>query len=110
MTWDEALAIALTLPGVEASTSYGTPAAKVRKALLMRLKEDGASVVLFIGADEKDLLMEAAPEVFFQTPHYAGHPAVLARLQTLDPAELHRILLQTWRAKAPKSLQKLATA
>ena len=29
MTWDEALAFALTLPGAELSTSYGQPAVKV---------------------------------------------------------------------------------
>ncbi len=106
MTWEEVGAVALALPGVEASTSYGTPAFKVKKALLVRLKEDGASVVLFVGLDEKEMLLEAAPEIFFQTPHYAGYPAILARLEPLTDAELAPILQRTWRAKAPRSLQR----
>lgn len=106
MTWEEVGRIACALPGVEAATSYGTPAYKVKKALLVRLKEDGDSIVLFRSLDEKEFLLEAAPEVFFQTDHYRGYPALLARLETLGEDELRRILTDTWRAKAPKSLVK----
>ncbi len=106
MTWDDAAAVALSLPGTVLSTSYGTPAVKVKAALLMRLKEDGASVVLLMGMEEKAWLLEAAPEVFHQTPHYAGYPAILARLDVLSPDELARIVSRTWRAKAPKALVK----
>ena len=107
MTWDDVGRIACELPGVEASTSYGTPAYKVKKALLVRLKEDGASIVLFRSFDEKEFLLEAAPETFFQTDHYRNHPALLARLENLSEAELRGILTDTWRAKAPKSLVRL---
>jgi hypothetical protein len=89
---------------VEASTSYGTPAWKVAGKLLVRLKEDGASVVLGLPMDEKEHRLEAAPEVFFQTPHYAGYPAVLARLSTLSEAELRLILRQSWLRNAPRRL------
>ena len=107
MTWEDVGRVACELPGVEASTSYGTPAYKVKKALLVRLKEDGASIVLFRSFDEKEFLLEAAPEVFFQTDHYKNYPALLAHLDTLEAAELRRILTDTWRAKAPKSLLKV---
>ena len=104
MTWEDVGRIACQLSGVEACTSYGTPAYKVKGALLVRLKEDGASIVLFRSFDEKDFLLEAAPEVFFQTDHYRNYPGLLARLETLEEAELFRILADTWRAKAPKRL------
>ena len=111
MTWEELGAIACSFPGVEASTSYGTAAFKVKKALLTRLKEDGAAVVLFAGSmDEKEMLLAAAPKVFFQTPHYEPYLSLLAHLETLTEAELRPILERTWRAKAPRSLLKVAGA
>jgi hypothetical protein len=38
MTYDEVVKLALSLPGVEEGTSYGTPALKVRGTLLTRLR------------------------------------------------------------------------
>jgi hypothetical protein len=43
MTFDDVRKISLVWPEVEDGTSYGTPALKVRKKLLARLKEDGDS-------------------------------------------------------------------
>ena len=46
MTFDDIRKLALAWPEVEDGTSYGTPALKVRKKLLVRLKEDGDSLVM----------------------------------------------------------------
>ena len=43
VTFDDVRKISLAWPEVEDGTSYGTPALKVRKKLLARLKEDGDS-------------------------------------------------------------------
>lgn len=51
---------ALTLPGVEAGTSHGTPALKVRGKLLARLREDGILVVR-VGADAREALIAMEP-------------------------------------------------
>ena len=58
VTFDQISELALKLPGVEAGTSYGTPALKVKGKLLARLKEDGQSVVFRVTFDERDLLMQ----------------------------------------------------
>lgn len=102
MTWDELRERALALPGVEDSTSYGTPALKVRGKLLARLKEDGESVVLFLDPAEKEFLLEADPAVFHQTPHYEGRPAVLARLAAAQAGQVSAIVERAWRARAGK--------
>jgi len=44
MNWDDVAAMGLELPEVEVSTSYGTPALKVRKKLIARLQEDGETL------------------------------------------------------------------
>ena len=46
MTFDDVRKLAPAWAEVEDGTSYGTPALKVRKKLLARLKEDGDSLVI----------------------------------------------------------------
>jgi hypothetical protein len=94
----------LALPGVEKSTSYGTPALKVGKKLLARLKEDGETLVLKLGFDERDMLTEAEPRTFFITEHYRNYPYVLVRLAHVHPPTLRRLLEQIWREAALKRL------
>jgi hypothetical protein len=62
--------------------------------------------VLAIRCDmaKKELLIEAAPEVFFDDAHYRGFPAVLTRLAVIDEAELAALLEAAWRLQAPKRL------
>jgi len=70
MTWDEVVALGATLQNVTVSTSYGTPALKVGGKLMARLWEDGETLVLKgIGFDQRELLMEVEPDVFFVTDH-----------------------------------------
>ena len=53
---------------------------------------------------EKLILLTTAPEKFFTTPHYAGHPSVLVRLSAVDPAELTELLEEAWQTRAPRRL------
>jgi hypothetical protein len=91
------------LPGVTRSTSYGTPALKVRGKLIVRLKDAG-TLVLLCPSEQKTLLMEISPQIYFETDHYIGYPAVLIRLQAIEDEELSLRLEDAWRFKAPKSL------
>jgi hypothetical protein len=105
MTWDEVLAIGLRLPGMEASTSYGTPALKVRGKLVTRLRaEDDSLVLLGVSPDERGMLLEMDPRVFHITPHYQGYSAILARLAPLKPDRLGPFLVRRWREVAPKRI------
>jgi hypothetical protein len=107
MTWDEVVTIARSFPGVEESTSYGTPSLKVNGKFLTRLRSEDASLVLVdVGFDEREMLMEAEPKVFHLTPHYQGYPSVLARLDGLHPGSLRNLLERRWRNVAPKRLVK----
>ena len=107
MTWDEVVAIGLGLPEVEVSTSYGTPSLKVRGKFLTRLRaEDDSLVLLEVGFDEREFLMEAEPATFHLTPHYKDYPSVLARLGSVDAATVARLLERRWRAVAPRRAVK----
>lgn len=99
----EALAASRALPGVERGTSYGTPALRVRAKSFVRLK-DAETLVLLCPTEQKTLLMEISPEIYFETDHYVGWPAVLIRLTAISDEELSLRLEDAWRFKAPAKL------
>ena len=76
-------AAAAHLPEVEEATSYGTPALKVRGKLFARLK-DADTLVVHSAPDEKEMLMEVDPTIYFETDHYKGWHAVLVRLNKIE--------------------------
>ena len=88
-------AAAAGLPEVEEGTSYGTPALRVRKKFLCRIK-DADTVVVMCPLEEKELLMEAAPEFYFETGHYKGWPAMLVRIRDIPVDELALRLMRAW--------------
>jgi hypothetical protein len=50
------------------------------------------------------LVIESAPEIYFETDHYKGWPALLVRLSKASDVELQRCLTRAWRLQAPKRL------
>jgi hypothetical protein len=104
MTFDDIRRIVLAWPEVEDGTSYGTPALKVRKKMLVRLKEDGDSLVMpSVPQDERDMLVESQPRVFYLTDHYRDYPMVLIRLSRTKRATVEPLLRRQWRALASKA-------
>jgi hypothetical protein len=103
VTFDDVRTIALTWPEVEDGSSYGTPALKVRRKLLVRLREDGDSLVMLgVPIDERDMLVESQPKVFYFTDHYKDYPTVLIRLSKTRRATVEPLLRRQWRALASK--------
>lgn len=104
VTFQAVRELALALPEVEEGTSYGTPAFKVKGKLMVRLREDGETIVIKIDFDTREILMQADPETFFITDHYLGYPTILVRLARVDRDDLARLLEDSWRQNAPKRL------
>jgi hypothetical protein len=94
--------LALALPGVEEGPCYGTPGFRVRGKFLARLWEDGETLVVKCGDEERDFRMQADPKTFFITDHYRGYPTVLVRLGRVRLADLREVLEQAWRRNAAK--------
>ena len=103
MTWDEVVKIGLELPGVEETTSYGTPSLKAFGKFMTRYRIEDDSVVLAgVSFDEREMLMEADPATFHTTAHYKDYPSVLARLGAIEADVLLGLFERRWRAVAPK--------
>lgn len=102
-TWDDVVTIGSRFPGVEVSTSYGTPALKVRSKGMCRLRTDPDALVIRVAdLGEREALLQGRPGTFFSTPHYDGYPYVLVRLDAVDPVELAELIEDAWRIRAPK--------
>jgi hypothetical protein len=96
--------LAHRLPAVEDSTSYGTPALKVRGKLFARLHQDGTSLVLRADSLDRQILLQADPEVFYITDHYRNYPWILVRLARISRRSLPDLLERAWRYVAPARL------
>ena len=104
-TWADVVTIGTGFPGVEESTSYGTPALKVRGKMMCRLRTDpDALVVRVLDVGDREALLRGDPDVYFTTPHYDGYPYVLVRLESVEMDQLVELIEDAWRIRAPKRL------
>lgn len=103
LTWDDVVDIAGELPEVEVSTSYGRPALKVRGKFVAALRSNPDAIVVRCDLDEKPLLLEARPDILFETPHYHGWEYVLVRLEA-SREDAREFLTDSWLLAAPKKL------
>lgn len=95
MTWDEAVAFALTLPGTELGKSYGKPAVKVAangRAFLFPGHEAGTSFAVAMDLDTIEILKETDPATFWQSPHYVGWEGVLIRYEGRDEERVRDVI------------------
>jgi hypothetical protein len=113
--FDDVIRIGSELPEVEVSTSYGTPALKVRGKAFCRLwgederdrkgpEVDGEVLVVFVDVAEKRAWIETSDGALFDQAHYHGHGAMLVKLADVDDDLLSDVLEQSWRLKAPRTL------
>lgn len=118
-TWDDVRRIALGLPETDEASSRGTAQWRVkakgfvwerplRRADYEALGEsapDGPILgVRVADLGVKEALLGDDPDVFFTTPHFDGHPAVLVRLERIEIPELEEIIIEAWLDRAPKRL------
>ena len=103
--WDTVRELALSLPEVEAGTS-GRIAFSVRgKGFAWEARErDGGGLAVRVDRDEKQLILDANPDVYFTSPHYNGFPAVQIRVEAIGRDELRDRLEDAWLIQAPKTL------
>src|SRR3984957_13111275 len=104
VTFEQVRLAAHVFPGVEDSTSYGTPALKVRGKLLARVHQSGECFVLRANLLDREILMQSDPNVFFITDHYRDYPWILVRFSAVESGALPDLIERAWRLIAPKTL------
>ena len=110
-TFDIVRAIGLTLPGVEATTKHdGSPVLKVNgvfmAGLAMHPSAEPDTFVVRAGLEERDRLVEEAPETYYITAYYRNYPLVLVRLARVRKDALGDLLSVSWRMAKAKARKR----
>lgn len=97
MTFEEVKAVALTLSEVEASIKYdGSTVLKASGSFMAGIASDESaeadSLVVRCEFEDRELLLEDAPETYYVTDFYAKYPLVLVRLSEVTEDALRDLL------------------
>jgi hypothetical protein len=108
LDFDAVRKIALSLPDVEESTTYGSPALKVRGKLIaciaIHRSAEPESLAVRVGFDARMELIAAAPDIYYVTDHYLNYPVVLVRLSRIRRDALRDLLGMAWHFVTMKTL------
>ncbi len=119
--WEDVRRIALGMPGAEETVSRGAamwrvggtgfvwerPLRRPDLAALGIPEQEGP--VLGAKVDDeavKHALVAEDPDVFFTTPHFDGHAAVLIRLDRITERRLREVVAEAWHTVAPPKLRR----
>ena len=94
--------MALALAGVQEGVCHGTPAFYVRRKLMLRLWEDGKTLVVRFPMEKRAALIAEKPDVFSVTDHYRNYPAVLVNLRAVNRELLGQMIEGAWRLQASR--------
>jgi hypothetical protein len=99
--WPDAFAIVrrvgLSLPDVTEETKYdGTPVLKAAGSFMAGIatdeEADANSLVVRYDFEDRELLLEDAPDIYYVTEYHERYPVVLARVEHLDEDALRDLL------------------
>jgi hypothetical protein len=99
-------AVGARLPDVREVVKAGAPVLKLRGSFMAGLavhpSAEPGTLVLRYPLEQRDVLIEDAPDTYYITDYYERHPLVLARLSRIDEAALRDLLSVSWRLTAEK--------
>ena len=64
----------------------------------------GGGLAVRVDRDEKQLILDGNPDVYYVTPHYNGYPGVIISVSAIGKDELFERLEDAWLIQAPKRL------
>ena len=103
--WETVRELASALPEVEESADARRSWRVRGKLFAWEARErDGGGLAVRVERDEKELILDSNPDVYFTSPHYRGYPGVQIRLERIDVDELAQRLEDAWLIQAPKRL------
>jgi len=103
--------VGLALPDVEAATKYdGSPVLKAGGSFMAGLathrSAEPGTLIVRTSLEDREWLLEDAPETYYLTDYYRPHPVVLVRLSRLDRDALHDLLSVSWRLTLAKGRKR----
>lgn len=104
--FDIVRAIGLAMSGVEETTKSGSPVLKrggsFMAAVAIHPSAGPDTLVVRCGLEEREWLLEDAPETYYLTDYYRRYPLILVRLSRIEPDALRDVLSVSWRLTSAK--------
>ncbi|MFV0526317.1 MAG: MmcQ/YjbR family DNA-binding protein [Acidimicrobiales bacterium] len=118
VSWDDIEQLAVALPGVEESTTWGNRCWKVKgktfvwvrplgrkdRAELGAAAPDGEIAGLRVGDAEEKAAVVAMVDAAFTIDHFKNYNAVLVHLDEADPDQIAELVVDAWLCMAPPKL------
>lgn len=103
--------VGLEFPDVEATTRYdGSPVLKAAGCFMAGLASHPSAepdtLVVRIDSDDREALLQDAPQTYYVTDYYRPFPVVLARLSQLDRDALRDLLSVSRRLTLAKARRR----
>ena len=99
--FDAVRASGAALPDVEVTTSWGSPALKVRGKMFVCMaahkSAEPNTLVVRMDLAQRDALIDEDPSTYYLKDHYVGYPCVLVRLSRVHPDALRDLVLTAYR-------------
>jgi hypothetical protein len=105
--FETVITVGRELPDVEATTKYdGSPVLKLGGCFMAGLASHPSAepdtLVVRMGCEEREWLLEDAPETYYLTDYYRRYPLVLVRLSRIERDALRDVLSVSWRLTSLK--------
>jgi hypothetical protein len=102
--------IGRTLPDVEVTTAWNTPALKVRGRMFVCLASHKSAepdtLVVMMDFADRDALVDEDPDTYYLKEHYVGYPCVLVRLSRVHADALRDLVTGAHRYVSAKHTRK----
>jgi hypothetical protein len=108
VTYEQVRDWVLALPGGEEVmvAEWGHPTLRVNNKMFAGGAPGGRTMTVKCTKEEQTELIAARPEIYSMAAYVGRFGWVEVQLSTVDPAELHELVIEAWRRTAPKKLVK----
>ena len=105
--------VGLKVPGLEEGKAWNGPCLKASKKIAACMathkSAEPGTLVVVVGEDVRDELIEGDPDVYYVQDHYVPWPTVLVRLELIDDAALRDLLMMAARYRRDDTARSATT-
>ena len=102
--FDRVRKVGLRIPGLEEGKAWDGPCLKANKKIAACMatnkSAEPGTLIVVVGQDVRDELIEGDPDVYYIKDHYLPWPTVLVRLALIDDVVLRDLLLMAARYRS----------
>ncbi|KIL35675.1 hypothetical protein SD71_12320 [Cohnella kolymensis] len=104
ITPEEVRNIALSFPEAVEVKHWDKPSFRVRNKIFAVIQPDRISLVIKTAPDDRAVYTMMDPDIYQMPAAFSNLNYMVVRMDRVEPAELHGLLIKAWRSVSPKRL------